>query len=479
MKLTVDFLTRAVGCSAENAGAYLRYLERYLDLYQIAEPNNLFAFLAQSAHESMLFAVTEERLNYSVGALLSQFGRHRISAEDAAKYGRSSDHPANQETIANLIYGGIWGARHLGNVNPGDGWKYRGRGLIQITGASNYRALTRSLQAKVPGAPDFLESPDKLKEPEWATAGSIDWWVRHRCHILAEQGEFLKISKTINLGDPDASGVPNGNEEREALWLRVKQASQYLTQDESETESQATAPNVEPAEEVEEPLAQSSTNQEKPMLPLIQVLAASLIEGFSPLIKEKVTAELNRHTDTPGVADKIYEGLVNSAKIVTKQEDPIQAVAMVKSDPSLNQKVEQQVEVKLQELLPLFDKMMEMEQKSWERVEASRSAAAARAAAEPGCGRRQDQYLTKSVVRMMVGVLFGLGVLAIWLRYLGQDVGGIIGTLLTLVGVVAMTFRTRYEYEYGSSDGSKSKDASQEAMLTTISKLQVTNRKVE
>lgn len=78
-----------------------------------------------------------ENLNYSVASLTSKFP-NRISVADAQKYGRSAMQPANQEAIANTIYGGSWGRENLGNTQPGDGWNYRGRGLTQITGRRNY-----------------------------------------------------------------------------------------------------------------------------------------------------------------------------------------------------------------------------------------------------------------------------------------------------------------------------------------------------
>ncbi|WP_028747978.1 hypothetical protein [Rhizobium mesoamericanum] len=78
-----------------------------------------------------------ESLNYSAAALKSKFDG-RISAEDANRYGRTSQHPANQPEIANRIYGGDWGRIHLGNTASTDGWTFRGRGLCQITGRGNY-----------------------------------------------------------------------------------------------------------------------------------------------------------------------------------------------------------------------------------------------------------------------------------------------------------------------------------------------------
>lgn len=78
-----------------------------------------------------------ENLNYSAEALRSKFP-NRISASEAQKYGRTAQHKADQEMIANIIYGGEWGKANLGNTQIGDGWKYRGAGLTQITGRRNF-----------------------------------------------------------------------------------------------------------------------------------------------------------------------------------------------------------------------------------------------------------------------------------------------------------------------------------------------------
>lgn len=79
-----------------------------------------------------------ESLNYDVAGLLKTFSRERISSADAQKYGRTATRAANQEAIANIVYGGDWGRKNLGNLKWGDGWRYRGRGLPQTTGLSNY-----------------------------------------------------------------------------------------------------------------------------------------------------------------------------------------------------------------------------------------------------------------------------------------------------------------------------------------------------
>lgn len=95
--------------------------------------------LATSWHETgtKMQPVTEN-LNYSVEGLLKTFGRHRITEAQARRYGRTNNQPANQQAIANTVYGGEWGLKNLGNTKTDDGWRYRGRGLPQITGRTNY-----------------------------------------------------------------------------------------------------------------------------------------------------------------------------------------------------------------------------------------------------------------------------------------------------------------------------------------------------
>lgn len=105
-----------------------------------------------------------ESLNYSEQALRSKFS-NRISALDAAKYGRNAQHPANQQMIANKIYGGLWGNANLGNVNPNDGWDFRGRGLCQITGRRNYGVFAEKLGTPLldnPGLATNLEIAAKI-----------------------------------------------------------------------------------------------------------------------------------------------------------------------------------------------------------------------------------------------------------------------------------------------------------------------------
>jgi putative chitinase len=169
-----------------------------MELYQIRDKPVVAAFLSQVGHESGGLSTVVESLNYRVEALLSIFGRHRISEEDARKYGRTPDRPANQEAIANCLYGGSWGSKSLGNTDIGDGWKFRGRGLKQITGRLNHRLCGEGL-----GLP-LLDEPEQLEQPVVAALSAGWFWASRRpmgIEEAAENQDVAKITKLINGGD--------------------------------------------------------------------------------------------------------------------------------------------------------------------------------------------------------------------------------------------------------------------------------------
>lgn len=95
-------------------------------------------FMAQVLHECGRLRLREESMNYDFAGLRKTFGKHRITDERAREICRVQGRAADQEAIANTVYGGAWGKKNLGNTDPGDGWRYRGRGLIQITGRGMY-----------------------------------------------------------------------------------------------------------------------------------------------------------------------------------------------------------------------------------------------------------------------------------------------------------------------------------------------------
>lgn len=116
------------------------------------------SFLANISVESAGLTRLTENLNYSSEALIAKFGRHRISVEDAQRYGRNAQHPANQEMLANILYGGEWGAKNLGNTAPGDGWKHRGFGPKQITGKANQSKFAEAMGIPVDQVPALVQT---------------------------------------------------------------------------------------------------------------------------------------------------------------------------------------------------------------------------------------------------------------------------------------------------------------------------------
>lgn len=183
----------------------------------INTPLRLAHFFAQADHESGLKPKIEN-LNYSVQGVLNTFNSKkskRISQTQAFDYARSSIHPANQEALANIVYGGIWGRENLGNTQPGDGWKYRGRGIFQVTGRSNYKQLSDWCKSKGLSA-DYIENPDLLLNEADSIIAAVWYWNSRGVNAFADQDNVLAVSKIINLGSATADGTPNHLEERKA-----------------------------------------------------------------------------------------------------------------------------------------------------------------------------------------------------------------------------------------------------------------------
>ncbi len=164
------------------------------DEFEIDSPLRVAHWLAQMAHESGGFKVMRESLNYSVESLLKLFGRHRISEQDAKRYGRTSAQPANQTAIANCLYGGEWGAKNLGNTQAGDGSRYIGRGFKQLTGRTNYRNCSIGI------AMDLIEHPDLLERPAAAALSAAWFWHDRDLNDLADRDDIVAITKRVNGG---------------------------------------------------------------------------------------------------------------------------------------------------------------------------------------------------------------------------------------------------------------------------------------
>lgn len=190
---------------------------KYQSLFEKAKVNTILRlahFLGQGKVESSLLP-KQENLNYAADKVRGVYGSHRISAADALKYGRiDGKQKANQEMIANIVYGGAWGLENLGNKVFGDGWKYRGRGIFQITGLSNYTALTKYAKEVLGLDVDYVKNPDLLLTEADSLIAALWFWNNRKLSDYADKNNSLAVSRGINLGNPLSKNTPNHATER-------------------------------------------------------------------------------------------------------------------------------------------------------------------------------------------------------------------------------------------------------------------------
>jgi len=185
-------LLEALGIRHALAVQWLPHLSQAAHRYEIdTSPRRLAAWLATIAHESARLTRTVENLNYSAEGLARTWpARYAdMTGQPNATARRIARHP---EQIANLTYAGRLGN---GAAGSGDGWRYRGRGLIQITGRSNYAASGMAL-----GLPDLIERPELLEQPHYAALSAAEWWQRHGCNALADAGDMAAVTRRVNNG---------------------------------------------------------------------------------------------------------------------------------------------------------------------------------------------------------------------------------------------------------------------------------------
>jgi len=163
-----------------------------LDQFGISDnPLRLAHFMAQVLHESDGLANQIESLNYSAERL-PQVWPSRFKPTGPLD---PADFAHNQQKLGNEVYGG-----RMGNTGPNDGFTYRGRGLLQLTGKDSYREATETLRASNPAAPDFVDSPDAVFSAQWCLAVAAAEWASKGCNALADQDDIRKVTKAINGG---------------------------------------------------------------------------------------------------------------------------------------------------------------------------------------------------------------------------------------------------------------------------------------
>lgn len=175
-------LAKAAGARIDRATENHAWMCEAMDTFEINTPARQAAFLAQVGHESGGFKFIHE-----IWGPTAAQGRYEVR-----------------------------GAGDLGNVKPGDGYRFRGRGWIQLTGRENYRRAYQRLKPRFADCPDFEAEPDEVATPRWAAMTAADFWQSNGCNQLADEGRFERITRTIN-------GGLNGYADRLAKWETAKQ----------------------------------------------------------------------------------------------------------------------------------------------------------------------------------------------------------------------------------------------------------------
>jgi len=206
--MTKDQFTRAASLSADLATRWYPHLISTMAEFDILTLARQAAFIAQIGTESGGFKTLSESFNYSIAGL-AIFG-NRLTASQREQLGRrNGEGPLpveRQRAIANLVYAGRYG-----NKAAGDGYKFRGRGLKQITFLDNYLACGRALGV------DLISNPDLLLQDEYAARSAGWFWKANNCNSFADSGDFVGLTKRINGGD-------NGLSDRQARYAVAKKA---------------------------------------------------------------------------------------------------------------------------------------------------------------------------------------------------------------------------------------------------------------
>jgi putative chitinase len=190
--LTADLLKKVFPLCADPAG-WAQALQPALDKYQINTKPRLASFLAQTGHESAQFNRLVESLFYRTALRLTKVWPRRFPTEASA-----APYVANEQKLANFVY-----ANRLGNGDAasGDGFRFRGRGIIQITGRSNYADVGRAINV------DLIANPDALLTKPVSAMAAAWFWSSHGLNALADDltgdndlEDFTEITRRINGG---------------------------------------------------------------------------------------------------------------------------------------------------------------------------------------------------------------------------------------------------------------------------------------
>ena len=199
---------RAAGISSELAKRWHPHITAAMQEFRIIKPDDQAMFIAQAGHESGSFSRLVESMNYSVSGLSGFVRAGRLTQAQANALGRRQGEPSlpleRQRAIANLVY-----SKRMGNNGPSDGWTFRGRGLIQITGLTNYRDCGNGLKV------DLVSQPELLAQDSYAARSAAWFFATKGC--LNYTGDIMRVTKIIN-------GGLNGIDDRRARYATAKKA---------------------------------------------------------------------------------------------------------------------------------------------------------------------------------------------------------------------------------------------------------------
>jgi putative chitinase len=167
-----------------DAAAWADAAMEILPKYEINTPNRIAGFFAQCGHESMNFTALSENLNYRAETLEKLFSKY------FSKAGRNAaDYAKQPEKIANVIYGG-----RMRNTEEGDGWRFRGRGVIQLTGRDNYTSFGLSVDMTPEQVIDYVQTK------KGALESACWYWNSRKINIACDEGDIVKMTKLVNGG---------------------------------------------------------------------------------------------------------------------------------------------------------------------------------------------------------------------------------------------------------------------------------------
>ncbi len=203
--LTADLLRQF----APTLGSNAEELVKILNESDCNTPLRQAHFLAQAAHESVLFAKTTENMNYSADGLGKIFPKYFPTLADRNAYHRQP------EKIGNRAYANRNGN---GNEASGDGYRYRGRGYFQLTGKGNYAKYSQDTY----GDDRIVKNPELVAQPIDALLSSLWYWKNNNLNKWADKDDVLAVSKVVNLGNAASKATPNGMDDRRKYLAKAK-----------------------------------------------------------------------------------------------------------------------------------------------------------------------------------------------------------------------------------------------------------------